>query len=290
MITFVGAYHGQTTGSARSPATPHRPDHRQRRRDEGALPLLLPLSVGPQPARRLRARVPRLPRGLRARQRVAGRRHGGDPPGGHAVRRRRRAAPPRFLRALRDLCDRHGIWLVFDEVKVGLGRSGTMWAFEQSGITPDAVARASLWAAACPCRRSWGGGSCSTSTSTTSTRSAAPPCRARPVSPHRCAGPGPAAGQRGRRGRQFLDGCEACTHAPVHRRRPRHGPHARLRTGRGPGEQAAPTEAHRLVYRCFELGLILIYCGLLANVIEMTPPLTISATRTPRRWRSSTMR
>ena len=34
--------------------------------------------------------------------------------------------------------------------------------------------------------------------------------------------------------------------------------------------------AARLVYRCFELGLLVIYCGLLANVIEMTPPLTLA--------------
>ena len=49
--------------------------------------------------------------------------------------------------------------------------------------------------------------------------------------------------------------------------------------------------AARLVYRCFELGLMLIYCGLLANVIEMTPPLTLGHERRRHgRWRSSTTR
>src|SRR5262249_20913890 len=43
------------------------------------------------------------------------------------------------LPALRELCDRHGIWLVFDEVKIGLGRTGRMFAFEHSGVVADAV-------------------------------------------------------------------------------------------------------------------------------------------------------
>jgi 4-aminobutyrate aminotransferase len=34
--------------------------------------------------------------------------------------------------------------------------------------------------------------------------------------------------------------------------------------------------AARLVYRCFELGLMVIYCGLQANVVEMTPALTLT--------------
>jgi 4-aminobutyrate aminotransferase len=40
---------------------------------------------------------------------------------------------------LRELCDRHGILLVCDEVQSGMGRSGTMWAIEQEGVMPDIV-------------------------------------------------------------------------------------------------------------------------------------------------------
>jgi len=45
--------------------------------------------------------------------------------------------PPAFLKALRYLCDEAGALLVFDEVQVGLGRTGTLWAHEQAGVTPD---------------------------------------------------------------------------------------------------------------------------------------------------------
>jgi acetylornithine/N-succinyldiaminopimelate aminotransferase len=41
------------------------------------------------------------------------------------------------LRAAREACDRHGAALIFDEVQVGLGRSGTLWAYEHSGVLPD---------------------------------------------------------------------------------------------------------------------------------------------------------
>jgi 4-aminobutyrate aminotransferase len=47
--------------------------------------------------------------------------------------------PEGWFTYLRELCDRHGILLVCDEVQSGMGRSGTMWAIEQEGITPDVI-------------------------------------------------------------------------------------------------------------------------------------------------------
>jgi acetylornithine/N-succinyldiaminopimelate aminotransferase len=42
-----------------------------------------------------------------------------------------------FLRFLRDLCDARGLMLVFDEVQTGVGRTGTLFAYEHSGVVPD---------------------------------------------------------------------------------------------------------------------------------------------------------
>ncbi len=47
--------------------------------------------------------------------------------------------PPSYYRRLRDACDRHGALLILDEVPIGLGRTGTMFAFEHYGIVPDMV-------------------------------------------------------------------------------------------------------------------------------------------------------
>jgi acetylornithine/N-succinyldiaminopimelate aminotransferase len=48
-----------------------------------------------------------------------------------------RVVPLSFLRALRQLCDQHGLLLVFDEVQTGIGRTGDLWAYQRTGIVPD---------------------------------------------------------------------------------------------------------------------------------------------------------
>ncbi len=46
-------------------------------------------------------------------------------------------APPGYYRAVREICDRHGVLLILDEVMSGMGRTGTLHACEQEGIVPD---------------------------------------------------------------------------------------------------------------------------------------------------------
>jgi adenosylmethionine-8-amino-7-oxononanoate aminotransferase len=45
--------------------------------------------------------------------------------------------PPGYLRAVRELCDQHGLLLICDEVATGFGRTGTMFACEQERVSPD---------------------------------------------------------------------------------------------------------------------------------------------------------
>ena len=53
-----------------------------------------------------------------------------------------RLVPGPFLRALRELCDQHGLLLIFDEVQTGIGRTGKLFAYEWSGVTPDILTAA----------------------------------------------------------------------------------------------------------------------------------------------------
>jgi acetylornithine/succinyldiaminopimelate/putrescine aminotransferase len=47
-----------------------------------------------------------------------------------------------LLASAREACDRTGAALVFDEIQCGMGRTGTLWAYEQTGVVPDALTSA----------------------------------------------------------------------------------------------------------------------------------------------------
>ncbi len=51
-----------------------------------------------------------------------------------------RAVPTQCLKGLRELCDKHGLLLIFDEVQCGIGRSGKLFAYEWAGVSPDIMA------------------------------------------------------------------------------------------------------------------------------------------------------
>jgi 4-aminobutyrate aminotransferase / (S)-3-amino-2-methylpropionate transaminase / 5-aminovalerate transaminase len=58
--------------------------------------------------------------------------------------------PDRFLRRIRELCTQHGIVMIADEVQTGFGRTGTLFAIEQSGVVPDLVTMAKALGAGMP--------------------------------------------------------------------------------------------------------------------------------------------
>jgi len=53
-----------------------------------------------------------------------------------------RMPPPGYLAAVRELCSKNGILLLLDEVQSCMGRTGTLWAYEQEGFTPDIMSLA----------------------------------------------------------------------------------------------------------------------------------------------------
>ncbi len=48
-------------------------------------------------------------------------------------------AVPGYFRRIREVCDRHGVLFIADEVMCGMGRTGTLYAVEQEGVTPDLI-------------------------------------------------------------------------------------------------------------------------------------------------------
>jgi acetylornithine aminotransferase len=57
---------------------------------------------------------------------------------------------PGYLRAVRELCDEHRLLLVFDEVQVGCGRTGSLFAYQQEGVEPDVMTLAKALAGGPP--------------------------------------------------------------------------------------------------------------------------------------------
>jgi acetylornithine/N-succinyldiaminopimelate aminotransferase len=58
--------------------------------------------------------------------------------------------PDELLRVARAACDRTGAALIFDEIQTGMGRTGTLWAYEQTGVVPDAITVAKALAGGLP--------------------------------------------------------------------------------------------------------------------------------------------
>ncbi len=117
---FDGAFHGRTYGAMNAAGNPAYVEGFGPR-----LPAYQQLSFGDHEA--IRAAIARPDTAAIILEPVQG--EGGA-----------RAVPEVCLRGLRDLCDEHGVLIIFDEVQSGMGRTGRLWAHEWAGMAPDIMA------------------------------------------------------------------------------------------------------------------------------------------------------
>jgi acetylornithine/N-succinyldiaminopimelate aminotransferase len=118
VVTFSGGFHGRTYGATSATAQP--------KYHEGIGPLLGGLSYAPFGDLEAVARLIDDETCAILVEPIQG--EGGI-----------RIAPPAFLRGLRELADKHGLLLIFDEVQCGCGRTGKWFGYEHAGVTPDVM-------------------------------------------------------------------------------------------------------------------------------------------------------
>ncbi len=183
--------------------------------------------------------------------------------------------PGDYLERLRQLCDRHGILFVADEVQSGVGRTGPMWAIEHSGVAPDLLVSG----------KSLGGG----------LPLAAVTGRAEVMD---APGPGGLGGTFGGNPvacaaaavvldtvaepdfRAHADELGETLRARLEEIAARHDAIGEVR-GLGPMlalelREQSPDLAQKVTAAAFERGLLLLSCGLYGNVLRLLPPLTVT--------------
>ena len=177
-----------------------------------------------------------------------------------------------FLQGLRDICDRHGILLIADEIQSGAGRTGKMWAIEHWGVKPDILLTAKGIASGMPLGamiaradllEKWGPGAHG------STYGGNPVACAAALATIDLLEGGLIANAT-ERGAQAQAGL-----APLRDRFP-----ALVRDVRGKGlmlgvEFDTAEHAEEVQWACFERGLLVLECG--KSSVRMSPALTVSA-------------
>ncbi|MCF3641135.1 aspartate aminotransferase family protein [Rhizobium sp. TRM95111] len=187
--------------------------------------------------------------------------------------------PQGFFQQVETLCRRHGILVVSDEVKVGLGRTGRFNAFEHSGIEPDIVVYGKGLGGGLPISAVVGPEAIMNHAAAFSfqTVHGNPVCSAAALAVLATIEREGLVDKAARAGSTLLAGLK-----DLQRQHPFIGD---VR-GRGlaigvelvsdrAGRQPAAREAALVAYRAFQLGLVLYYVGVRSNVLELTPPLIV---------------
>jgi 4-aminobutyrate aminotransferase / (S)-3-amino-2-methylpropionate transaminase / 5-aminovalerate transaminase len=183
--------------------------------------------------------------------------------------------PTEFVRALKELCERHGIVYVADEVQSGCGRTGPVWAIEHTGVEPDLLVSG----------KTLGGGlPLAAVTGKTGLMDAPHPgglggtFGGNPVS---CAAACAVLDQLAEPGfRHRADEIAELLRARLDQIASRHDDAGEVR-GLGPMlalelAERSPDRAREITVAARGQGLLLLSCGLHGNVIRLLPPLTAS--------------
>ena len=278
LVAFTGAFHGVTGGSGAISGMDSHSDLASDRVDKVDYPYPYRCPHGPCPAdgcslRCVESLAGALERGRGATAGVILEAIQSD--GGDVI------PPDNALARIGELCREHGVWLGVDEIKVGMGRTGRMFAYEHAGLDPDAVGLGKSLGGglalsaivARPEILDYAAGTCAY------TLGGSPaPCAAALAALDELEQHGLVDNAR-LVGAQLLDGLQAAI-----------GSSRIVGEVRGRGlvlgielvedqesRVPAPRHAARIAYRLFELGAVAIVMGRFSNVIEITPPLTLTA-------------
>ncbi len=189
--------------------------------------------------------------------------------------------PKEFLLGLRKVCDQYGIYLILDEVKVGMGRTGKWFSFEHAGIIPDVVVLGKSLGAGLPISAVVGrkeildcvgaGHMFTTSGNPVSTCAALENIRI--LEDEQLLSNAEQQGVRFMEGLKLLQKKFTCI-GDVRGKGLAIGIEI-VEDQRNKKPDALKTAA--LCYRSYELGLLIYNVGIYGNVLEITPPLTISS-------------
>jgi 4-aminobutyrate aminotransferase len=188
--------------------------------------------------------------------------------------------PPGFLRGLAELCRRHGILLICDEVKVGLGRTGFLHSFDVEGVVPDIVSFGKAIGGGLPLSAVVGPAEILNHRLglTVTTMAGNPVAAAAGRAVLRTILDNKLMDNAAARGRQLANGLRRMSNK-----------HPLIGDVRGRGliigvdlvedtsTRAPATKAcAKVAYRAAELGAAVFYVGHHSNVLELTPPITLS--------------